>query len=328
MATRAKRKKKEDIRELKIVASGAEHLQGVFGRFVGWTLKGDAVHEEIVEAGLALGFDEEDMVEARSPQLALQPALTDVFPERKWTHEVIKAKRGATEFGVSIKSRHGTVDEDGVADTDLATEVRVFLRKGAVLEVVPPDHAEVGAIHKAFAHWRSHVDGTRYSNWMIRKLYEQGPVIKVLRGGGGVYYAPNVALAEWDRIVALTQTATSHSINQNQVTMLDEFAVASVLEGITSELTEGLDKMNDQLEAHADGTKVMGSAALSTIKENIEELELKMKFYEDLLGKSLDTYRERTDELEMTASQAMMAVEAEKAKARKEKKTAGRSKRK
>lgn len=296
-----------------VAVAGNDSMTKEFGRLVGWDLNGATNHKRYTDAGDAHGFEEEELCALMDAPYALHIALRDVFPERKYRHEQLKKTNGW-----SIKTRHHTQDDKG-ADVALQTELRIFQSVDGSLRFEPEDHACVPQVEAAYKHWCTHVTGTIYSGWLISRLNSWSVVTHVLRGRGGCYFIPASVLPEWDRIVALTHAVTPHFINEVGCFPTDERAVETVLRGITSELKTTILAMNDSLEAHADGEKPLGIRALTTMRDEIASLESKLRFYEDLLGKSLDEYRSHFEDLELTVTQAMMAVEAEKLKEMKEK---------
>lgn len=305
--------------------------EGVFGRLVGWDLCAQnkystggryTPHDILFKACRRADLDPELWPEARTEDFALTRTVKDELPSDCKSEKL-------TDGGYAITRKQNTRDVKG-ANVEPMTDLRVWRIKGrpGELRFDVAEHPLIENIRKTY---RLHVNcfcRADFSDWFCKILYETCGATTVLRKHGGSYCCPHDTISIWVQVEAIIKDVTQHYMDSIRCFTSDDCAMASVLHGITKEAESLQDDLDKALEKHVGGSKVLGSRALETLRNNIEAMEAKLKRYEGLLGKSLASVTDELDTIDTAVAHAIIAVEAEKRKAKAEKVKAKRRGRK
>lgn len=265
------------------------------GASVWWRLSGafarGALAFHLEEAGLD---SEEWLPPEPSPERNFGRAVRALYKDV--THNIETLKGGG--YAIIKKTKSET---DVTHETDFA--VKLENKIVTAVEYAPVD--ALLAITEEMIHFSNVVIADDVSAWLIRSAERLGAVS--LRDRGGIYFIPNHALETWTKLTSALVAASNgaHTV-YSMTTLHEDNAVEAVLDALSIEATEFFSKCEEKLEKGTIG----GKRAIKNRMVDSEKLLEKIRSYENLLGRKLETLTEHLADVELELSAALLAAEA------------------
>jgi len=192
------------------------------------------------------------------------------------------------------------------SETDVAHEtsfaVRVVAGKVEAVEYAPVD--ALLDITEEAVHFSKTVIADDVSAWLIKCAEKLGGVS--LRERGGIYFIPNGALDAWKALTSALVAASNGAHTVYSLTTLHEKdAVAAILDALTTEAEEFFSSCSEKIEKGTIG----GKRAISNRMSDSENLLSKIRSYETLLGRKLETLTDQLSDVELELSAALLSAE-------------------
>jgi hypothetical protein len=272
----------------------------VAGAITYWRLSGATDLARLGDAWRASAIDpgQFPLPLSPSPETALRKAVQEQGSKRLLVRPLEKQK------GWALVEEKATGD-----DLNHAITCRVKLAGHAASYVgfpvvEPADHALAQPIRAEFDRAISEVDAGATSGWLVRTIYKLQAV--ALRDTGGIYFVPRPMLPAWRQIALAVREATAHAVFEIPALRSTE-AIDAVLDAVSQEAQTEADKMEKALDEGQ-----LGARALFGRSERCQETLAKIEQYEDLLGRGLDTIKERIGALKSNlVAAALMAQDAD-----------------
>jgi hypothetical protein len=157
------------------------------------------------------------------------------------------------------------------------------------------------AISAAFESYRLMLAHSDVSAWLIDMAYKLGAVS--LRESGGVYFIPRTNTSIWMKVAAALDAVGSSVFTIPAMKTAE--AVAAITDAITAEAAALSKSIEDEMEKT--GEDALGSRALKTRVNTLEEMIAKVSTYEELIGRQLEI-RERVQRLSANVSAAALTA--------------------
>lgn len=265
------------------------------GAIVFYSLSGGANCTATRAAWEAAGLPSDWLPEAPTPHAALGAAVRDAAGSLA---RPIGARRG----GWVIFREDGAIDSEGRRTLDHTPAARASIADDGTLDV-EGDAALVNQVRANFAHYLCHWTTNDLSVHVVatlNRLHALG-----LRDRGGVYFVPKESLSQLHTVrEALKANVEVHLVPS----LKSEDAVEAVLSALTTEVTAGIQSVF--LDISEQGAKKLGARALRTRQATVAKLLEKATVYENLLGTSVDTLREKLGDLQAALTVAVFEAEA------------------
>lgn len=267
------------------------------GASVWWRLKGDfhrgALRHFLVEEGLD---SEEWLPKEPKEERCFSRAVKALYKDK---HHNVESLPDGGGYAVVKKTKSKTsVDHD--------TEFTLKLENGSVV-AGGDGFAPVGELldtTEKTNYFRTRVISDDVSAWLIDCAERLGAVS--LRERGGIYFIPNKSLVIWRKLVsALVKASNGAHTVYSLSTLHEDDAVAAILDALTAEAEEFFSSCSEKIEKGTIG----GKRAISNRRDDADKLLAKIKSYEKLLGKSLETLTEACAETELELAAALLAAE-------------------
>jgi hypothetical protein len=258
-----------------------------------WRLSGRVNLSALTQAWLDAGLDPDALPQPTSPRAALRSALRTLEGTRLLARPL--ENRGdyvLTEESVS----------DDAADTSYTKRLRVYLGANDDLVIEPAHHPEAENLRNEYLLDLSTMSGVAFGGWLVDQVEALRGVR--LKDTGGVYYVPEFALSRWQRIAAVVQASTAHTILEIPA-MSSQSALAAVTTALIDESENVLRAINRQLESGD-----LGERALRSRQNDCRAVQSKIAEYEIALGVQLDKLRERVQKIEAKVIHAAIAAQA------------------
>jgi hypothetical protein len=143
---------------------------------------------------------------------------------------------------------------------------------------------------------------TDVSSWLCNRIEALGGF--PLKSNGGTYFVPPEALAKYKTLREAVQSVTKHRMGLIPA-MKGSDAVEAILMALETNTTSAIAQISAAIE-----TGTLGERALATKQAELDDLLERLTRYEGLLGKKLDTVREKIEEATAAAAIAMLTASA------------------
>jgi hypothetical protein len=261
-----------------------------------WSLTDDS-KRQVLEDGFTLLGMAELIPSPKNDTQALLRALNMVF---KKSDTVIKTVRGTSGYKVFgrqdlpnnkhryVEALRVTFDENGEL---------VFETNDAETSV------EFTGMHQwhikaEFSQQKGLVAGGSLGTILSAACRSLGGI--ALRPRGGSYWIPTSQRGKWESIVEVV----SLSCARNTVSCIGTTTDKSTMEAICTALIAQVESKLEQLDRDLDDD-TLGKRALATREREAQELDSLVVDYEKILGRTLKSLRDRTEEVEARAAMAI-----------------------
>jgi hypothetical protein len=282
----------------KIVAA-QDHVEGVTGVQAFWRLSGEVpvgvLAQAVEDAGLA---GKVPLPRVPSVARALKRALISVSGGSD--KRVMKHPKGGYQTIIT--------DETDDAELDFKKGLRVWWegdKNEGHLAFSDPYHPGVQNVRKAFAHYREAYTTEDISLWLPYLMQHLDAVS--LRPGGGFYFVPAAAVAEYRAWVKAIRSVTSHRLYDNIPAMAVEGMLEAVLDSIVDEVTGIVARTKRDMDAKLQAEK-MGKRALKTQQDKLDGLVAKVFKYEEILGRKLPALHAATNGLKSETAKNLLTL--------------------
>ena len=171
------------------------------------------------------------------------------------------------------------------------------------LSVNPPTFPQAGELRAAYERHLGCMSANDVSTWMCELLKVVNGVS--LRDTGGIYFIPRSSLATWRAMMGAVRACSAHAVFEVPALRSDE-AVEAILDAITREAETAAADMEEEIIMTD-----LGARALRTRANRCEAIQRKLEDYEQLLGRGMDTLKERLGGLQAQMAAAALAASAD-----------------
>lgn len=264
------------------------------GVLVTWKAGGEAAQQEVENVFASVGFGK-DAPNPRSKRDALHAGLVAEFsrknrPVRPTPRGYEVVQETPTEDGKNLTREHvvaAWVERDKAAGADVI-RVDVPERFDAVAAATDAAQKRVDgtAIGKALAT----VAGARLGGFSIRD-------------GGGVYWIPPAAAATWEKLSS--GLACTGAVRFRKFTVTGD---AETVDSLVDSVEAKVEAVLAEIVADLDNGKVKTARGLTARSDEATALVEQLLAWEKVLGRALDTFREKVEIVQVRASQAALAA--------------------
>lgn len=264
-----------------------------------WSLTDDSKRQILKDGFEALGMAEL-IPSPKNDTQALLRALNTVF---KKNDTVIKTVRGTSGYKVCgsqdlhdgktryVEALKVTFDGNGELQYE-TNDVQTSLSFGGM---------EKWYLEAEFSKQKTLVSGGSLGTILSSACRSLGGI--ALRPRGGSYWIPQSQKAKWESIVGVV----SDSCVRNTVSCIGTTTDTSTMEAICTALVAQVESKLEQLDRDLDDDS-LGKRALATREREARELDSLVVDYEKILGRTLKSLRERTEEVEARAALAIFQM--------------------
>lgn len=288
--------------DVKGVVAVDQHVPSA-GAIVWWRLSGHVSYEALKTAWDAAGLEEKDLLSPCSNTVALRRAAISIREKRMLVRPL-----GRREGFAIVREK--LVAEAKELDHDVLCKVTLDQVGRPKIETVgdPNDQtrkieAEVKA---AFDRSLNELDCEDFSSWLVRMMPKMDAVS--LRDTGGVYFVPPATQDRLGKVAGVLREVTGHIINRVPAMRGDD-AVSAILDAVEQEATQESERMEKDIEA-----ATLGERGFENRIGQCDEVESKVTRYEELLGRKLDSIRERLETLRANLTVAMLKAQSNEGK--------------
>jgi hypothetical protein len=264
----------------------------VGGGMAMWVLSEWSDRKPLLAGLTAMGL-EKYCPEPRTPPAALKDALSEIFP---LATQLVRPLKDKTGFTVVEESR-------GNHTNDYHTLVTAKIDQNLQIEVSPYD---AGLTAKIAGLYNTHLG-------LLRSMNVGAALVKLLanlhgttlRPGGGVYWLPETAIAEWKELTEVIEPAGHGKPNSLYLlrTLMDADAVRTVGDAISGEVMREAARIQREIESGD-----LGERALESRKEEAQDLAEKVRVYESILHINLNRCSETAESALNSATVAALVL--------------------
>ena len=266
------------------------------GIIVTWSAGGEAEQQGVENKFAGVGFGH-DAPKPRTLRDSLHSGLVNEFsrknrPVRPTPRGYEVVQETATESGINLTREHVVA---AWVERDRAT--------GA--EVIRTDVAEQYETVKAATEAAARrVDGTAIGKALTTVA---GARLKgvAIRDAGGAYWLPPESVATWEKLS--TGLAETGAVRFRKFTVTGD---ADTVDSLVDSARAKVESLLATLIADLDNGKVKTARGLTTRAEEASALVDEIVAWESVLGRALDAFREKVEEVQVRAAQAALAAMA------------------
>lgn len=277
-----------------VVTEAGESCGGV----VYWTLSGECSAVALAQAWAAEGLDPDHLPKPASAETALRRAAHDLRDR----HHIVRRLPDGT--GYALVAAH---EVDGKQES-YATTLRVWLDAGQLV-IEPAGHPDAERVIDAYERALSALDANDASALLVRTCDRLRAV--GLRTHGGLYFVPAPQMPELERVARALEACSGHRVWKLPA-MRSADAARAVLAAIAEEAEAEAAKMEEELSR--EGDDALGGRALEGRTARTDALRGKVAEYEQLMGGSLDSVRDRLEKLQAALAAASLAAMSDDSK--------------
>lgn len=270
------------------------------GAVIWWRLSGNVDAGALKTAWLASDLPEGDLPDPPSEVTALRRAMADQREARRLVRPLGRGN------GFAI------VDERVKDDkTELAYEVILTAKLDQVgrLTFETPSGVDDGVrgiieeIRAAFDRHLETLSQADISDWLAKMVMRQLDAVS-LRDTGGVYFLPRPSVERIGTVADVLRQSSAHVVHRVPALRSEE-AVDAILDAVSHEAANEAIAMEGELAEEA-----LGKRGLENRITHCDNVERKVARYEELLGRSLDTLRDRLENIRAKLSVALVKADA------------------
>lgn len=264
------------------------------GILVTWKAGGEAQQQETENIFASVGFGG-DAPKPRTVRDALHAGL--VYEFSKKNRPVRPTPRGyevvqetATETGINLTREHvvaAWVERDRAAGSEM---VRVDVPEKFDVVKAATEAAQKRVDGTAIGKALATVAGARLGGFSIRE-------------GGGVYWLPPSAVPAWEKLAG--GLAKTGAVRFRKFTVTGD---ADTVDSLVDSVEARVEAVLADIAADIDGGKVKTARGFTARSEEAAALVEQIGQWESVLGRALDTFRNKVEEVQVRAAQAALAA--------------------
>lgn len=264
-------------------------MTGTAGAIVWWRLRGGLDLEHMSSAWVAAGLDERLLPEYPTRQTALLRAVCSLADKRLLARPMEGTKGWALVREVA--------EGEGL-DYEVLVRARV-VKEELKAEVSPQTPQLAEKLRSAYDRFRHELTLNDVSGWMSKLIRTTQAV--ALRDTGGVYFVPRTHVETYRKIAGVIHIASAHRLFEVPALRSNE-AVEAILDAVAREAESEIEAMETELD-----TENLGGRALHTRQRRCESMREKVRLYEELLDRNLESLHQRMEGLEASITTAILA---------------------
>jgi hypothetical protein len=249
---------------------------GGCGAIVYWTLAGKVDYDDLEVAWNGAGLDAKLLPTMVSDETALRRALA-LFAKGR---PLIRPLKGNARGFILVDEQY-----DDTGRPTYSRQMEVVLRDDGTIDMsgLADDVSE--GVWKTYLSERTHLSHEDLGPWLV-KLASIVSSVR-LRESGGFYFVPAPRLAEWRAFAAVVRAETRCTLYEIPA-MTSSETVAAVLDAVTSEAREAVDRVREDIDAW---DSKPGARSVRVRTERLAAVSAKLEQYEQLLGVKLEELR-------------------------------------
>lgn len=273
------------------------------GTITYWSLRGETDQHALKDAWLAAGLDPTWAPPPPSAENALARTLRERAHKGGWLVRPLK-ERGT--WGVVRETQTGTK-----LSAELGYELlfKVWLntdKSGLTFAIEEADVISPSKVEDVFLDTVKNLSTTEMSSWLVALCARYVNAVS-LRSTGGIYFVPPSKAEEWREVLdVIEQSGAQHTI-YTVPTMDTEDAAAAVLAAVTREASDITDRIAHELDNGWSTDRPLGKRALRNRKQACEQMAVKLRSYEEMLGEQLTAIKEKLVEVSSSIAEAQLA---------------------
>lgn len=272
---------------------GASEIPAL-GILVTWKAGGEAEQQGVENEFAGIGFGG-DAPKPRTKRDALHAGLVQEFsrknrPVRPTPRGYEVVQETATESGINLTRDHVVA---AWVERDKASG-------GEVIRVDVPEQYET--VRAAADAAQKRVDGTAIGKALATVAGERLNGFSI-REGGGVYWIPPAAAATWEKLAA--GLAKTGAVRFRKFTVTGD---ADTVDSLVDSVEAKVESVLGEIVADLDGGKVKTARGLTARSEEAAALVESLTAWESVLGRALDSFRTKVEEVQVRAAQAALAA--------------------
>lgn len=267
------------------------------GAVVWWRLSGTVDHAELCETWRAANLPETLVPRQVAPSTALARAVEELREKHRLVRTLPKGGHAVVdELYVNGEPSYNVVATIKLTDGDT----------GVPSPTIEGPRAEelASQVRAAFFNHYASLATVDISVWLATVVRHLRAVS--LRDKGGIYFVPTGVVAEWHKVVQVLREVSTHFLAEIPA-MRSEEAVSAILDAVQREADGEISAMSSELAAGA-----LKKRALENRTDRCVALDDKISAYEALLGRHLDTLRERVEEVRARMTAAILELDIAK----------------
>lgn len=264
------------------------------GLIVTWKAGGEAQQQGVEDIFAGVGFGN-DAPKPRTIRDSLHSGLVDLFSKKN--RPVRPTKRG-----YEVVQEHAT--EDGTANTrEPVVAAWVERDKASGGEVVRVDVVEqYDAVKAATDAAQKRVDGTSIGKALSTVAGARLGGFSI-REGGGAYWIPPASVETWEKLSA--GLAKTGAVRFRKFTVTGD---ADTVDSLVDSVEDKIEAVLNGIISDLDDGKVKTARGLTARSEEAAALVEQLGQWEAVLGRALDTFRTKVEEVQVRAAQAALAA--------------------
>lgn len=272
------------------------------GCIVWWRLSGTIDAEVLRTEWLAKGLDHNELPDNPGPVTALRRACRTQCKDRVLVRPLGRGEGFAiVNEAVKREDKDTPLDHEIIALVTVNDVGRIDVRSPRKA----PTEAEAKAIDRirteirhSYDHHLETLSSKDISVWLVNLMPRLDAVS--LRDKGGVYFIPSHNVPRIEAAVSALRAVSEHRVHRVPA-MRSEDAVDAILDAVDAEASSEAEGMEKELAAAS-----LGKRGFETRIERCDDTERKVARYEELLGRKLDTLRDRLVALRANLTVAMV----------------------
>lgn len=269
--------------------------QEVCGGIVFWRLGGQVSMIELAKAWSDKGLPPEHLPNLPGSETALRRAMNSVQEKRLRVRPLSHGRWAVVKETVDVDAddlEHETVLK---VSLNKDTEELTFQGRGADLKKT---------VEARFLRELTSLSSNDISSWLSGPVLGRLKAIP-LRDSGGAYFIPRQAMETWTAISKAVDKASSAALHTIPALRTSD-AIEAILEALTSEVTQTVQGIEDQIKGGDLGKRALGNRG-----DQAETLLVKVQEYEKLLGKNLTKLKQSVRGVKAASAAAILALEDE-----------------
>lgn len=272
--------------------------QGRAGAVTWWRLSGVIDYERLTDEWAKRGFAPADLPAPPSDAAALRRALDAYRGPRTLV-------RALPTGGFAVVDEQFDEDDSATADPEYDVRFKVWLDLTAMSMQFDRElpESEVDRVHEAFERGRRELHHSEVSAWMVKRVRAMQAI--GLRDTGGIYFVPEQYVASWSAFADVVAAVSPSRVYEIPALKSDR-AVEAIMEAVIDDAASEVEKLTKALDEAGEGS----SRGLRSKASRCEALADKLRLYEQLLGRNLDSISERVQAVDARITDLLLLAEA------------------
>ena len=163
----------------------------------------------------------------------------------------------------------------------------------------PQEHPLRDAIKESYLFEKNLIPAASLGKILVQACRELNGI--PLRPRGGMYWIPKSSIEDWEKIVAVVESANRGNTTWKMRTSTDAESIQAICDSLIIQVENQLDNLEEELEHGS-----LGKRALETREREAKALDDLCKTYEGILSVTLDGLRGRVTSVETAACNAIL----------------------